>query len=87
MIFWWMEPRMNTLRVVFYGSLLIAVGSCVVAAMAPRLRTRLLVVAGFLYVVAGMLGILSIGVIFLPAAVLCFALAARGRSTPTAPHA
>lgn len=77
----------NTLSVVFYGALLVAVAASVAAVVSPRLRTRLLVLAGVLYTSAGVLGILSIGVIFLGAAVLCFALAARGRAAASASSA
>lgn len=68
---------MNALSVVLYGSLSIAVATCVGAALLPRPRARLLVLAGSCYAVAGVLGILSIGLIFVAAAVTCFALAAR----------
>lgn len=78
---------MYGLTVVFYGSLLIAVAACIAAAVQPRLRTRLLALAGVLYLVAGVLGLLSIGVIFVAAAVLCFALAARGRASASVPSA
>lgn len=76
---------MKALSVVFYGSLSVAVVACVAAAASPRLRARLLVLAGVFYAVAGVLGILSIGVIFVAAAVLCFALAARARASASVP--
>ena len=72
---------MNVLNVVWYGSLVVAVAASVAAPLLPRPRARLLVLAGVFYAVAGVLGILSIGVIFLVAAALCFALAAREKAT------
>lgn len=78
---------MNTLSVVLYAALLIAVVASVAAIVSPRLRTRLLVVAATFYAVAGVLGIVSIGVVFLLAAVLCFAVAAREKLSAPPPAA
>lgn len=72
---------MNTLSVVFYVSLSAAVTASVGAVVSPSLRTRLLVLAGFLYAVAGVLGILSIGVVFIVASLVCFMFAAREKVT------
>lgn len=72
---------MDTLTVALYGSLLVAVVACVAAAASSRLRVAALVVAGCFYAVAGVLGILSIGVLFVAAAALCFTLAARARTS------
>lgn len=78
---------MNALSVVMYGSLLVAVVACVAAVASPHVRARALALAGFFYGVAGVLGILSIGLLFLVAAALCFALAARVNASEQAPHA
>lgn len=77
---------MNALSVVVYGSLLAAVAAGVGAVVSPRLRSRLLVLAGLFFAIAGVLAILSIGVIFVAASVLCFAAAARRNVTASAPN-
>ncbi len=68
---------MDALSVVLYVSLSAAVTASVGAVISPSLRTRLLVLAGFLYAVAGVLGIPSIGVVFLVASLVSFTFAAR----------
>lgn len=78
---------MNALSVIFYGSLFVAVATSIVAVASPRLRTRLLIAAAALYAVAGVLGILSVGVLLLAAAAICATLAMRGRPPPPSRHA
>lgn len=75
---------MNVLTFVFYGALASAVAASVGAVVVPTARTRLLVAAAVLYGVAGVLGILSIGLLFLVAATVCAVLALRQRTRPAA---
>lgn len=68
----------DVLSVVWYTA---AIGGAV-AAIAGLLvrgsrRRQLLIVAGFGFTIAGILGILSIGIVFIVLAALCFGIASR----------
>lgn len=67
---------MTALTVAFYVALVMAVIASA-GAVAPPRRRQLLAVAAGAYAVAGVLGILSIGIVFLAAAVVCALLALR----------
>ncbi len=77
---------MNALNVVFYLSLAAAVVLTVAAMFIPQWRRRLLFAAAGLYTLIGVVGILSVGVLFLAIAVVCVVVASRseGASTPKA---
>lgn len=62
---------MNALTLVWWVSAVGGTLAVLCAALNDRWRRRLLIVAATLFAVAGVLGILSIGVLFLAAAVGC----------------
>jgi hypothetical protein len=73
---------MNVLTVVAYGAMAGAVVMVITAIVVPRLRSPLLWVAAGMFTVVGVLGILSIGILFLAAAVVCAWMAARAAVRP-----
>ena len=74
---------MTALTVVFFLALAGAVASCATAIVRPSVRPLALVAAAVCFLVAGVLGILSIGVLFIAAAAVCAWLAVRTRPRTT----
>lgn len=68
---------MDWLGVLWYSLVGAGVAAGLVALAAPERRTTPLTASGSLFLVAGFLGILSIGIVFVALAVLCFAAARR----------
>ena len=68
---------MNALNVVFYLALASAVALTIGGLAVPRRRQQLLFAAAGAFGIAGVLGILSIGALFLLAGVVCLVVAAR----------
>lgn len=75
------EFRVDLLGVIFWGSAVGAVASVVVAVTMPLHRRVALLVASLLFLVAGVLGILSIGIVFIAAAIVCAVVALRAART------
>ncbi len=75
------------LAMVLWGAAAFGVIAAISAITLPRLRRVLFLVAAVLFLPIGVLGILSIGVVFLLAAVACLvaAVLARGDSRPRTP--
>lgn len=72
---------MDLLGVIWWGSAVGGMASVAVAVAMPSRRRAALLVAGLLFLVAGLLGILSIGIVFLVAAIACAVVAVRTAST------
>ena len=70
---------MYPLTIIVYAALGIAGAAIVGAVLMPHQRAQLLALACLGFVVAGVLGILSIGLLFLIAAAVCAVLAFRTR--------
>jgi hypothetical protein len=74
---------MDLLTVIWWAAVVVGVVSILLAVGLASRRSELLVLAGGSFALAGVLGILSIGVIFLAAAAVCIAVATRReRITP-----
>lgn len=71
------ESMEQALTVVWWSSALIGVVALVVAALSPRRRGTTLAVAAGGFLVAGVLGILSIGLVFVILASVCAFAATR----------
>ena len=69
----------DALSMVWWTSALGGGLAALTAAVAPRVRRKALFTASALLLLAGVLGILSIGVLFLVAATACAVLATRTR--------
>ena len=65
------------LVVIWFASAIAGVIAALGALAVRRQRASLLVVAGACFAVAGVLGILSIGILFLALSVACFAASGR----------
>ena len=76
---------MNILTVVVYGAMAAGAVAAVAAVAVPRLRRQLFWLAAGMFTVVGVLGILSIGILFLAAAAVCVVLATR-TSDEASPH-
>lgn len=72
---------MDVLGVIWWGSAAGAVAAVGVAVAIPSRRRDALLVASVLFLVAGVLGILSIGILFIVAAVACGVVATRTTKT------
>lgn len=72
---------MDLLGVVWWGSAVGAFAGVAIAVTVPSRRREALAVAGLLFLVAGVLGILSIGIVFIVAAIVCGVVAARTART------
>lgn len=72
---------MDVLGVIWWGSAAGALVAVAVAVTTPSRRREALVTAGLLFLVAGVLGILSIGIVFIVAAIVCGFVAARAATT------
>lgn len=72
---------MDLLGVIFWGSAAAGFASIAVAVGMPSRRRAALLVASLLFLVAGVLGILSIGVVFIVAAIVCAVVAVRAART------
>lgn len=70
---------MDVLSVIWLGSVAGAVAAVAVAVTMPARRREALILAGVLFLVAGVLGILSIGMLFIVAAIVCGVVALRTR--------
>ena len=66
---------MDLLGVILWGSAAGAVASVAVAVTVASRRRAALLVASLLFLVAGVLGILSIGIVFIGAAIVCAVVA------------
>ncbi len=74
---------MTAMTVVLSLALAVAVAASAGAMFGPvTWRRRLLAVAAATYMVAGVLGILSIGIVFIATAVVCALLAMRPTGAP-----
>ncbi|MQB02268.1 MAG: hypothetical protein GEU78_18845 [Actinobacteria bacterium] len=71
---------MNTLTIVWWGATLGGVVAALVAVLTPSGRRPALLVAASLFLISGVLGILSIGVVFLVLAVVCVIAAVLSHS-------
>lgn len=78
---------MDALSMIWWGSTVVAIAAVAVAAAVPIRRRQALVVAAVMFLVAGVLGILSIGIVFILAAVACAVFAARDLRADVAPNA
>lgn len=78
---------MDALSMIWWGSTIVAIVAVAVGVAVPIRRRQALVVAAVLFMVAGVLGILSIGIIFVLAAVACGVIAARNPRADLAPDA
>jgi hypothetical protein len=67
----------DLLVIVWWSSTGLGALALVVAALRPRARVRALATAGAAFLIAGVLAILSIGLLFLIVAALCFLAATR----------
>lgn len=76
---------MDVLSVIWFGSVAGAVAAVAVAVTVPVRRREALILAGVLCLVAGVLGILSIGLLFIVAAIVCGAVALRTGGTKGLP--
>jgi hypothetical protein len=74
---------MNVLTVVVYAAMVTGAVAVIAAVAAPRLRRQLFWLAAGMFTVDGVLGILSIGILFLAAAAVCVWLATRPSSATT----
>lgn len=72
---------MDLLGVIWWGSAAGGFASVAVAVTMPSLRRAALLVASLLFFVAGVLGILSIGIVFIVAAIVCAVVAVRAGRT------
>lgn len=72
---------MDLLGVIWWGSAAGGFVSVAVAVTVPSRRRAALVVASLLFLVAGGLGILSIGIVFIVAASVCAVVAVRAART------
>jgi len=68
---------MDLLSVIWWTSATGGLASVALAVAMPTLRRAALLVASLLFIVAGVLGILSIGIVFIAAAIVCAVLAFR----------
>ena len=75
---------MSVLTVVVYAAMVTGAMAVVAALAVPRLRRQLFWLAAGLFTVVGVLGILSIGILFLAAAAVCVWMATRTGDTPGA---
>ena len=76
---------MDILSVVWFTSAIGGALAAVVGLLVPKVRRSALVVAGIGFSIAGVLGILSIGIIFLGLAALCFIGASNATSAVSTP--
>ena len=72
---------MDLLGVIFWGFAAGGFASVAVAVGMPPRRRAALLVASLFFLVAGVLGILSIGIVFIVAAIVCVAVAVRAAKT------
>ena len=77
---------MSVLTVVFYGLVLAGVAAGLAGLMAPSVRSRMFLAAAASFGLAGVLGILSIGVVFIAASIVCVLAAVRSRETARSPR-
>jgi hypothetical protein len=75
------EFRMDLLSPIWWGSAVGGFASIAVAMTMPSRRRAALLMASLLFLVAGVLGILSIGIIFIVAAIVCAVAAGRSART------
>lgn len=68
---------MSVLAVVVYAAMVTGAVAAVAALAVPRLRRQLFWLAAGMFTVVGVLGILSIGILFLAAAAACVVVATR----------
>jgi hypothetical protein len=73
---------MNVLTVVVYAAMVIGAAAVIAGVAVPRLRRPMFWLAAGMFTVVGVLGILSIGILFLAAAVVCVWVAARTGHAP-----
>lgn len=72
---------MDLLGVIWWGSAVGGFASVAVAVTMPARRRAALLVASLLFLVSGVLGILSIGIVFIVAAIVCAVVAVRTSRT------
>lgn len=74
---------LDPLTIIWVFATVTGVAAVVVSLVRPEARRAALLVGAAAFAISGVLGILSIGVVFLVAALLCGVLAARGAPSNT----